>query len=693
MEIKKRTGELVLFDPEKITDAILAAGQETREFGLSVAQDLTVKVLDLIKLQIGKEVLSIEIIQDIVEHVLLLSPYKRTAKAYILYRDQRSRLRDLSSKDRVELVDEYLKRGHWKVREDSNMSYSLQGLNHYIAKSVSKTYWLNKLYSAEIREAHASGDLHIHDLGTLCGYCAGWDLKDLLTVGFSGVPWKAESRPPKHLGVALGQIVNAFYTLQGETAGAQAFSNFDTLLAPFVRYDNLSYKQVKQQMQEFIYNTNVPTRVGFQTPFTNITLDLQSPSTLSKEHVIIGGKPQKETYSEFQNEMNMVNRAFLEVMTEGDRKGSVFTFPIPTYNITKDFDWENPELKPLWEMTAKYGIPYFANFINSDMSPDDARSMCCRLRLDTRELERRGGGLFGSNPLTGSIGVVTINMARIGYLAENETEFFARLDRLMEIARVSLEHKRKIVERLTDQGLYPYSKFYLRMIKERHGAYWHNHFATIGIIGVNEACLNFLGKDIGSDKGHDFAKKIMLHMRERLVEFQEKTGNIYNLEATPAEGTSRRLAGLDLKKFKDIKTAEGESGEHNACFYSNSTQLPVNFTDDVFKALDMQDDLQALYTGGTVFHTFLGESLADSDAVKAFIKRTFEKYKLPYLSLTPTFSVCRKDGYLVGKKDVCPKCGGKTEVYSRIVGYIRPVSHWNDGKQEEFRVRKVYTKL
>jgi len=574
---------------------------------------------------------------------------------------------------------------------NSNMTFSLQGLNNYISSEISKVYWLNKIYPQEIREAYLNGDFHIHDLGLLSVYCVGWDLFDLLTEGFRGVSGKIESKPAKHFQSILGQVVNFFYTLQGESAGAQAFSNFDTLLAPFIRYDGLGYNDVKQALQGFIFNMNVPTRVGFQTPFTNITLDLTVPSYYANQAVIIGGKMQNETYGDFQEEIDMFNRAFFEIMKEGDARGRVFTFPIPTYNITKSFDWNDKNIEGLWEITAKYGIPYFSNFINSDMNPEDARSMCCRLRIDNRVLEKRGGGLFGSNPLTGSIGVVTINMPRIGYLSKNEDEFMERLEKLMIKAKESLEIKRKILERFTERGLYPYTKFYLKGVKERFGEYWKNHFSTIGLIGMNEACLNLFGENIGSETGIKFVLKVLDFMRDKLLEFQEETGNNYNLEATPAEGTSYRLAMADKKKYPNIICANEKDYKNGAePFYTNSTQLPVNFTNDVFEALDLQDEIQTKYTGGTVLHIFAGERIENPNAIKVLVRKICEKYHLPYFTFTPTFSICPTHGYLTGEHEKCPKCGAICEVYSRAVGYLRPVSQWNNGKQEEFKMRKTF---
>ena len=548
------------------------------------------------------------------------------------------------------------------------MSYSIQGLNNYIASEISKQYWLNRIYPENIKNAHINGDIHIHDLNIISVYCVGWDLKDLLSEGFTGVKGKVESASAKHFRTALGQIVNFMYTMQGEAAGAQAFSNFDTLLAPFIRYDNLDYKQVKQAIQEFVFNMNVPTRVGFQTPFTNITMDLNVPSYYAEQPVIIGGELQEATYKEFQKEMDMLNKAFFEVMMDGDNSGRVFTFPIPTYNITKDFDWDNENIKGLWKMAAKYGIPYFSNFINSDMSPEDARSMCCRLRIDNRELEYRGGGLFGSNPLTGSIGVVTINLPKIAEVSKTKVEFLERLAQKMELAKDSLEIKRKLLENLTDKELYPYTK-------ARFGVYWKNHFSTIGLIGMNEACLNLFGENIGSLQGKQFALEVMDYMRAKIVEFQKETGNNYNLEATPGEGTSYRLAKLDKDKYP---------------YYTNSTQLPVNYTDDIFEVLDHQDDLQTKYTGGTVVHIYAGERIQSIETMKNLVKKICNNYHLPYFTFSPTFSTCPNHGYVAGEHYTCPECGASCEVYSRVVGYIRPVQQWNKGKKQEFLDRQEF---
>ncbi|HAU31971.1 MAG TPA: ribonucleoside triphosphate reductase [Desulfotomaculum sp.] len=689
--IRKRDNRIVKFDAQKITDAIAKAGKATGEFDEKIARMMTLKVLSLAEQLIPRKTPTVEEIQDIVEEVLLSSPYRKTAKAYIIYREQHARIRDIVGKSNVDLVDQYLQKLDWQVNENSNMAFSLQGLNNYISSEISQIYWLNKIYPAQIRDAHRSGDFHVHDLNILSVYCVGWDLFDLLVEGFKGVPGKVESKPAKHFRSALGQIVNFFYTLQGEAAGAQAFSNLDTLLSPFIRYDELSYKEVKQALQEFIFNINVPTRVGFQTPFTNVTLDLTVPEYFLDQPVIIGGKMQNDTYKDFQKEMDMFNKAFLEVMLEGDAKGRVFTFPIPTYNISKDFNWDNPDLDILWEVTAKYGVPYFSNFINSDIKPEDARSMCCRLRIDNRSLEKKGGGLFGSNPLTGSIGVVTLNMPRLAFLSKDEHEFFERLEPLMVLAKQALEIKRKVLERLTEANLYPYAKYYLRNIKEHLGAYWKNHFSTIGLLGMNEACLNLLGKSIASPAGQKFSCLALDFMRSKLIEFQQETQNNYNLEATPAEGTSYRLARKDKDKFPQIMCANEDSfingGEP---FYTNSTQLPVNYTDDVFEALDLQDEIQSKYTGGTVLHIFAGERVEDPAVIKKLIRKICEKYHVPYFTFTPVFSVCPSHGYLSGEQEKCPECGTQCEVYSRVVGYLRPLNQWNKGKQEEFALRKTF---
>ncbi|HMN19073.1 MAG TPA: ribonucleoside triphosphate reductase [Candidatus Moranbacteria bacterium] len=697
MKVIKRSGRMVPFDQKKITVAVGKALAVTGEGSAADAKKVSDKVVQLLQKGAKKGyVPQIEEIQDLVERVLMILDFDETAKAYILYREQHRKIRETeqSLDEAVSLVDKYIEEIDWKVKENANMAYSLQGLNNYISSIVSSKYWMNRVYTKEIRAAHEGGDFHIHDLQLIAAYCCGWDLQDLLRRGFTGVPGKVACKPAKHFGAALGQMVNFIYTLQGEVAGAQAFANFDTLLAPFVRVDKLTYQQVKQEIQSFVFNMNVSTRVGFQTPFSNITMDVIPPKTLAKEAVLIGGVPQKETYGEFQEEMNMINKAFAEVMSEGDANGRIFTFPIPTYNIGKNFNWDDERFNPIWEMTAKYGIPYFANFINSDMDPDDARSMCCRLRLDNRELHKRGGGLFGANPLTGSVGVVTINLPRLGYLAKGKRDFYKKLDYLMDLAKDSLETKRKLVEGLTEKGLYPYTRFYLDAIKMRRGQYWANHFSTIGLVGMNEALVNLTGKDITTVEGQQLAEEILVHMRERITGYQEKTGNLYNLEATPAEGTAYRLARIDKQKYPEIifaneKAVRQESAEP---YYTNSSQLPVSFTEDIFEALDLQDKLQTKYTGGTVLHGFLGERLWDITAVRKLVRKIAESYALPYFTLTPTFSICPIHGYIAGEHHTCPKCvvEQETEVYSRVVGYIRPVEQWNKGKRTEFDDRKEF---
>jgi ribonucleoside-triphosphate reductase (formate) len=693
MKICKRDGRIVIFETEKITFAIFKALRAVGKPDRKLAEDLMLDVLKQADIFSKSSTPTVEEIQDTVEKVLFENKLFDVAKAYILYRKQHENIRNTKELfSNLDIIERYINLDDWRIKESANSSYSLQGLNQHISTIVSTQYWMERIYTDEIKQAYTSGRFHIHDLGFLSVYCVGWDLEDLLVSGFKGVIGKIESRPAKHLRTILGQIVNFFYTMQGEAAGAQAFSNFDTYLAPFIRYDQLDYTQIKQALQEFMYNINVPTRVGFQTPFTNITLDLTIPEFLKSQPVIIGGKPQEITYGEFQPEMDLFNAAFAEVMAEGDANGSVFSFPIPTYNITKDFDWDNPAYAGIWEITAKYGIPYFSNFVSSDMKPDDVRSMCCRLRLDKRELQKRGGGLFGANPLTGSVGVVTINLPRLGYESKSEEEFFQRLGKLMELAKDSLETKRKVIEHLTEKGLYPYSKFYLRHVKQRTGKFWKNHFSTIGIVGMNECCLNFLGCNLISENGHNFALKVMDFMREKLEFFQDETGNIYNLEATPAEGTAYRLARIDKAEYPDIITAN-ENG--NSPYYTNSTQLPVNYTDNLFEALTMQDDLQVKYTGGTVFHTFIGEKQLPVESVKTLIKKVTSKFKLPYITLSPTFSICPEHGYIYGEHQQCPECAKtgeitQCEVFSRIVGYLRPVNQWNDGKHEEFKNRKLF---
>ena len=705
-KIIKRDGKISDFNPIKITNAIWKAAQAVGGKDYKKSIELTDSVLQTLEKELSKgEIPTVEQVQDTVEKVLIEEGHAKTAKAYILYRRQHQDIREIGGllKD-IDVVDDYLSMMDWKVNENSNMSYSLQGLNVYATENIVSHYWLNKIYPPEIGEAHTNGDYHIHDLGTLGAYCVGWDLKDILLLGFRGVSGKIESKPAKHFGTALMQVVNYLYTLQGEAAGAQALSNFDSLLAPFIRYDGLNYDQVKQEMQKFLFNMNVPTRVGFQSPFTNITMDLTVPSYMTDEPAIIGGDLKDDNYSDFIDEMDMINHAFAEIMHEGDAKGRPFTFPIPTYNITKDFNWENDGLDPIWEMTARYGVPYFSNFINSDMKPDDARSMCCRLRLDNRELRKRGGGLFGANPKTGSIGVVTINMPRLGYTSKDETDFLENLDKLMDTAKESLEIKREIIENLTFTGLHPYSKFYLSDVKKTFGEYWKNHFSTIGLIGMNDALLNLMNMSIGDPEGKRFAEKVLDHMREKMADYQEETGNIFNLEATPAEGASYRLARVDKTKYPDIRTynqekyngGKGRNGVEP--YYTNSTQLPSGYTTDVFEALDLQDALQSKYTGGTVLHIFLGEDEPDATATRKLIRKVAENYTLPYYTITPTFSVCPDHGYVAGEHQTCPICAGEKkvtacEVYSRVVGYLRPVNQWNLGKQQEFTDRKMFNMM
>jgi len=691
-KVQKRDGSIVDFDATRIQDAIFKALTATGEANGNKAKRLTQRIVRILNRRFKKdEIPQVEQIQDIVEEVLILDGLVKTAKAYILYREQRRRIREAVqiSDEAVDKIDQYLEKLDWEIQENANMAFSLQGLNHYGVSHIVKKYWLNKIYPKEVREANQSGDIHIHNLDTLGPYCVGWDLYDLLLRGFGGVPGKVESKPAKHFRTALGHIVNFLYTLQGEAAGAVSFSNFDTLLAPFIYYDNLNFQQVKQAIQEFLFNMAIPTRVGFQTPFSNITLDIKPSPVFAKQPVLIGGKTQDKTYADFQEEMNVFNKAFYESMIEGDKNQRVFTFPIPTINITKDFNWDDPVLDPMWEATAKYGVNYFANYINSNMAPEDVRSMCCRLRLQLTELYNRGGGgLFGSGSLTGSIGVVTINLPRIGYLSKTKKEFFERLTKAMDLARESLEIKRKAVENFVEKGLHPYSRHYLQSVKDAKGKYWANHFSTIGLVGMNEMLLNFLGENIATKKGRKFALEVMDFMREKLIKYQEETGNIYNLEATPAESTAYRFAILDKEKYPDIVTA----GTKKVSYYTNSVHLPVNYSDDIFEVLKLQDELQAKFTGGTVIHLFLGERSSDVQSVKKLVKTVFEKFKLPYITITPTFSICPSHGYLEGEHFFCPKCTIKQpcEVYSRIVGYLRPVQQWNLGKQQEFKERKEY---
>lgn len=686
--IRKRNGDLVSFCSDKITRAIFKAATAVGGNDWEKSEKLSSDVTNML-FEKYKNTVDVEYVQDTVEKVLIEAGHAKTAKAYILYREKRRSAREQNALigATIGLFSKYLDDGDWRIKENANTQKSINGMNNYIRENFTKQYWLHEIYPKEVRDAHLSGDLHLHDLGFFGPYCAGWDLRQLLTQGFGGVEGKIESSPAKHFRSFLGQIVNSTFTTQGETAGAQAWSSFDTYCAPFIRYDKLDYKGVKQALQEFIFNLNVPTRVGFQCPFSNLTFDLKAPSTLKDQPVIIGGKLMKETYGEFQEEMDILNQAFCEVMEEGDKKGRVFTFPIPTINITKDFDWNSKVTDKVMEIACKYGIPYFSNYVNSDLSPEDALSMCCRLRLDTKELRKRGGGLFGSNPLTGSIGVVTINLPRIGYLSSTVEEFKERLKKFMDIAKESLEIKRKTVEKQTAHGMYPYSENYLKGVHERTGEYWFNHFNTIGLIGMNEACSNFLGpnKDITSKEGQEFSLEILDYMREVIAKYQEETGHVYNLEATPAEGTSYNLAAKDKKRYKNIITAGDE-----VSYYTNSSQLPVGYTDDIFETLDLQDELQCKYTGGTVLHLYLGEQIKDIEIAKTLLKKSFTNYKLPYLSLTPTFSICPEHGYISGEVGICPQCGKETEVWTRVVGYLRPVKNFNKGKTEEYSERVKY---
>lgn len=663
--VEKRNGEHIAFDAMKIKAAIEKAFKACKEYKTS-EKEIVVLVLNMVLRRLqsyvseSKEtpaVLGIELIQDTVEASLYTNAPRQVTKAFMLYRSMRSNDRALTSVlGDLGKIEDYLGENDWRAKENSNTTFSLQGLNNYISSSVTAVYWLNKIYTEPIKNAHVNGDIHIHDLGLLASYCVGWDLLNLLTNGFRGVEGKITCSPPKHFKSALGQCVNFLYSLQGEAAGAQAFSSFDTYLAPFIRHDGLSYKEVKQALQEFVYNLNVPTRVGFQTPFTNITMDLQPNPAMKNDAVIIGGVPQETTYGDYAEEMAMLNKAFLEVMSEGDAAGKVFTFPIPTYNITKDFDWEAPIVEEIMAITGKYGTPTFANFVNSDMEPEDVRSMCCRLRLDNKELQRRGGGLFGANPKTGSLGVVTINMPRIGYLTKKNTgtekEFFERLEYLMELARTSLSLKRNAIERYTRNNLYPYTKYYLREVYERFGQYWKNHFNTIGLVGMNEAIRNLNGGTILDEEGKKFAMKVMDFMNSKLREYQEEDDMMYNLEATPAEGTAYRLAKKDKEAYPDIITA----GTDEAPFYTNSTHVPIDEPLDLFTTLTHQDDLQTKYTGGTTLHIFLGEAVNDAKAIAKLVRKVAENFKLPYFTVTPTFSICPVHGYLSGKHYECPKC-------------------------------------
>lgn len=687
-KIRKRNGEIVDFYQEKITRAIFKAAHACGGEDYNKAEKLSQEVMKIVEKQYGDTIPDVEDIQDIVEKVLIENGHAKTAKAYILYREKRKGARETNALigGTIDMFSKYLGDKDWRIKENSNMQKSINGLNNYVREAFTKMYWLNEVYPENVRKAHESGEMHLHDLGFFGAYCTGWDLRQLLTEGFGGVPGKVDSKPARHLRSFLGQIVNSTFTTQGETAGAQAWSGFDTFCAPFVYYDKLEYPQVKQAIQEFIFNMNVPTRVGFQCPFSNLTMNVTVPENLKHEPVIIGGQYMDKTYGDFQKESDMINKAFCEVMYEGDAHGRTFTFPIPTLNITKDLDWNSEVINDYMKITCKYGTPYFANYVNSDLSPDDALSMCCRLRLNLKELRKRGGGLFGSNPLTGSVGVVTINLPRIGYKAKNIEEFKSMVKEVADKARLSLEIKRKIIEEQTENGLYPYCARYLRNAKERFGDYWHNHFSTIGVIGMNEALLNLNGKDLTTDEGQKMALDIMNYLRDIITAYQEETGHVYNLEATPAEGVSYRLAKIDREKYgKDIITAGDQTP-----YYTNSTQLPVTYTDDIFRTLDLQDDLQCTYTGGTVLHLYLGQSIEDPEVAKKLIRKAFETHKMPYISITPTFSVCPEHGYIKGEEFTCPTCGHDTEVWSRVVGFIRPVNNFHVGKKQEYKDRKKY---
>ncbi|MBR4623786.1 MAG: ribonucleoside triphosphate reductase [Clostridia bacterium] len=682
--VVKRDGQIVDFEISKITNAITKAFDAlNKQYHPSVIDLLALHVTADFESKIKNDLIQVEDIQDCVEKVLSESGYADVAKAYILYRKQREKVRNVNSAllNYKDLVDNYLKINDWRVKENSTVTYSVGGLILSNSGAITANYWLSEIYDNEISDAHRSAAIHIHDLSMLTGYCAGWSLKQLIQEGLGGVPGKITSSPAAHLSTLCNQMVNFLGIMQNEWAGAQAFSSFDTYLAPFVKVDNLSQKEVKQCIQSFIYGVNTPSRWGTQAPFTNITLDWVAPNDLKDLPAIVGGKELDFTYGECQKEMDMVNKAFIEIMIEGDANGRGFQYPIPTYSITKDFDWSETENnKLLFEMTAKYGTPYFSNYINSDMEPSDVRSMCCRLRLDLRELRKKSGGFFGSGESTGSVGVVTINMPRIAYQSKNEEEFYERLDNLMDIAARSLKTKRTVITQLLNAGLYPYTKRYLGTFE--------NHFSTIGLVGMNEAGLNacWLRADLTNEKTQEFTKEVLNHMRNRLSDYQEQYGDLYNLEATPAESTSYRFAKHDKEEFPDIITAN----ENGTPYYTNSSHLPVGYTDDVFSALDIQDELQTLYTSGTVFHAFLGEKLPDWKAAANLVRKIAENYKLPYYTISPTYSVCKDHGYLTGEQFTCPICGEKTEVYSRITGYYRPVQNWNDGKAQEFKDRKVY---
>lgn len=684
-QVEKRDGTIAEFQMKKITDAIgKAFGAKDMQFSDDMLQMLALRVTADFQSKIKDGKISVEAIQDSVENVLIQCGYSEVAKAYILYRKQREKIRNMKSTivDYKEIVDSYVKVEDWRVKENSTVTYSVGGLILSNSGAITANYWLSEIYDDEIAEAHRNADIHIHDLSMLTGYCAGWSLKQLIKEGLGGINGKITSSPARHLSVLCNQMVNFLGIMQNEWAGAQAFSSFDTYLAPFVKVDNLNYGEVKKCIEAFIYGVNTPSRWGSQAPFSNITLDWTVPDDLAELPAIVGGKEMDFKYKDCKKEMDMVNKAFIETMIEGDANGRGFQYPIPTYSITSDFDWSDTENnRLLFEMTAKYGTPYFSNYINSDMKPSDVRSMCCRLRLDLRELRKKTGGFFGSGESTGSVGVVTINMPRIAYQSKDEKEFYRRLDHMMDIAARSLKTKREVITRLLDEGLYPYTKRYLGTFE--------NHFSTIGLIGMNEAGLNaaWLGKGLEDPKTQQFTKEVLNHMRERLSDYQEEYGDLYNLEATPAESTAYRLAKHDRAKWPDIKTA-GHEGD--TPYYTNSSHLPVDYTEDIFSALDIQDDLQTLYTSGTVFHAFLGEKLPDWKAAASLVRKIAENYKLPYYTLSPTYSVCANDGYLAGEHFTCPICGKEAEVYSRITGYYRPVKNWNDGKRQEYKNRTVY---
>ncbi|MGN0764886.1 MAG: ribonucleoside triphosphate reductase [Christensenellales bacterium] len=685
-QVVKRDGEIVEFSLSKISKAIERAFvAQSRQYVPSIIETLALRVTADFEPKIKDNQISVESIQDSVEAVLEQSGYTDVARAYILYRKQREKIRNMKSTilDYKDLVNSYVKLEDWRVKENSTVTYSVGGLILSNSGAITANYWLSEVYDEEIGNAHRNADIHIHDLSMLTGYCAGWSLKQLIQEGLGGIRGKITSAPAAHLSTLCNQMVNFLGIMQNEWAGAQAFSSFDTYLAPFVKIDNLSYKEVKQCLQSFIYGVNTPSRWGTQAPFTNITLDWTVPADLAEKNCIVGGKEVDFKYKDCVDEMAMVNKAFIEIMIEGDANGRGFQYPIPTYSITKDFDWSDTENnRLLFEMTAKYGTPYFSNYINSDMEPSDVRSMCCRLRLDLRELRKKSGGFFGSGESTGSVGVVTINLPRIAYLSKNEEEFYARLDRMMDIAARSLKNKRDIITKLLEEGLYPYTKRYLGTFS--------NHFSTIGLVGMNEACLNakWIGKDLTEKESQEFAKDVLNHMRNRLSDYQEKYGDLYNLEATPAESTSYRLAKHDKKRYPDIITAS--DAENGTPYYTNSSHLPVGYTADIFEALDVQDELQTLYTSGTVFHAFLGEKLPDWQSTANLVRKIAENYKLPYYTMSPTYSICADHGYIIGEHYKCPICGKPAEVYSRITGYYRPVQNWNDGKLAEFKNRKVY---